>query len=104
MEKMYVQRSIAEGNLTTQDGDLFVTHGSYVEVNLLTQAGDVLLTQSGDLLSGIIFDDTSFDFILYTENLLEDRFVNYVDQQRQTAISINKKTYQPTQTEKMYGQ
>jgi len=101
---MYVQRSIAEGNLTTQDGDFFVTQGSYVEVNLLTQAGDVLLTQSGDLLSGIIFDDASFDFLFYQESARVETFVDYVDQQRQTAISINKKTYQPTQTEKMYGQ
>lgn len=103
MERMYVQRTFVEGNLTTQDGDLFITTGDYVEVNLLTQAGDILLTQNGDLLSGIIFDDTSFDFIMYQESARDERFVNYVDQQRQTAISINKKTYQPTQSEKMYG-
>jgi len=104
MERMYVQRSFVEGNLTTQDDDLLVTQGTFIEVNLLTQSGDVLLTQSGDLLSGIIFDDTIFDFLFYQASARVETFVDYVDQQRQNAISINKKTYQPTQNERMYGQ
>ena len=85
MERIYVIQQTEEGDLITQDGFLLTTEGSFPTIDLITQSGDFILTQSGDILGGRIYDDTDFENIGY-------RTITNIDT-----------LYNPTITEKIYG-
>jgi len=104
MEKVYEQRAFAEGNLVTQDGFLLTTEALLAEFTFITQAGDILVAQNGDILVGLAYDDNASDFIIYRATSREDRFISYIDPQKPHEITISQKTYSPTLTEKQYGQ
>ena len=85
MEKIYNIVQFEEGDLTTQDDLLLTTQGSFATIDFITQSGDFLLTQSGDILGGKVYDDTDFENIGY-------RTITNIDT-----------LYNPTITEKIYG-
>ena len=103
MEKIYVISQFEEGDLITQDGFLLTTEGSFATIDLITQSGDILLTQSGDILGGRIYDDTDVQNIGYRALTNVDRFVNYIDNNKINQVSISSKLYNPSITEKIYG-
>jgi hypothetical protein len=103
MEKIYVISQFEEGDLITQDGFLLTTEGSFATIDLITQSGDFLLTQSGDILGGRIYDDTDVQNIGYRTLINVDRFVNYIDNNKINQVSISSKLYNPSITEKIYG-
>ena len=103
MEKIYVISQFEEGDLITQDGFLLTTEGSFATIDLITQSGDFLLTQSGDILGGRIYDDTYVQNIGYRTLTNFDRFVNYIDNNKINQVSISSKLYNPSITEKIYG-
>lgn len=103
MDKIYVISQIEEGDLISQDGALLTTQGVFINIDLITQAGDTMLTQAGDTLQGRIFDDASFDVLGYRTTTNFNTFVNYIDNNKQNTVSISRKTYNPTITEKIYG-
>lgn len=103
MEKIYIINKYEEGDLITQDGALLTTQGVFVTIDLITQNGHTLLTQAGDILQGRIFDDISVDNIGYRTIINIDRFVDYIDINKENQVTLSKKTYNPTITEKIYG-
>ena len=103
MEKIYVISQFEEGDLTTQDDLLLTTQGSFATIDFITQSGDFLLTQSGDILGGRIYDDTDVQNIGYRTLTNFDRFVNYIDNNKINQVSISSKLYNPSITEKIYG-
>ena len=103
MEKIYVISQFEEGDLITQDGFLLTTEGSFATIDLITQSGDFLLTQSGDILGGRIYDHTDVQNIGYRALTNVDRFVNYIDNNKINQVSISSKLYNTSITEKIYG-
>ena len=103
MEKIYVISQFEEGDLITQDGFLLTTEGSFATIELITQSGDFLLTQSGDILGGRVYDDTDVQNIGYRILTNVDRFVNYDDNNKINQVTISSKLYNPSITEKIYG-
>ena len=103
MEKIYEISQFEEGDLITQDGLLLTTEGSFTNVDLITQSGDTLLTQSGDTLQGRIYDLDDVFVLQYRVRTNIDRFVRYIDENKVNQISVSKKIYNPTITEKIYG-
>ena len=103
MEKIYNIVQFEEGDLTTQDDLLLTTQGSFATIDFITQSGDILLTQSGDILGGRIYDDTDVQNIGYRTLTNVDRFVNYIDNNKINQVSISSKLYNPSITEKIYG-
>lgn len=103
MEKIYVISQFEEGDIITQDGFLLTTQGSFATIDLITQSGDVLLTQSGDILGGRVYDDLDVFNLGYKTLTNIDRFVNYVDNNKINQVSVSKKIYNPSITEKIYG-
>jgi hypothetical protein len=103
MEKIYVISQFEEGDLITQDGFLLTTEGSFATIDLITQSGDFLLTQSGDILGGRVYDDTDVQNIAYRTLTNVNRFINYIDTNKVNQVSISQKTYNPSITEKIYG-
>ena len=82
--KIYIRTLFEEGDLLTQDGDNLITQGEYIEVNLATQNNESLITQSGDTIVIIEFDENATDNIGY-KDLLTNRY------------------YTPTINNKIYG-
>lgn len=103
MEKIYVISQFEEGDIITQDGLLLTTQGSFVTIDLITQSGEVLLTQSGDILGGRIYDDTDVFNLGYRISTNIDRFVTYLDNNKINPVSVSSKIYNPSITEKIYG-
>jgi hypothetical protein len=103
MDKIYVISQFEEGDLITQDGFLLTTEGSFATIDLITQSGDFLLTQSGDILGGRVYDDTDVQNIAYRTLTNVNRFINYIDTNKVNQVSISQKTYNPSITEKIYG-
>jgi hypothetical protein len=103
MEKIYVISQFEEGDLITQDGFLLTTEGSFATIDLITQSGDFLLTQSGDILGGRIYDFDEVYNIGYKVSTNINRFINYIDTNKVNQVSISQKTYNPSITEKIYG-
>ena len=103
MDKIYVISQFEEGDIITQDGFLLTTQGSFATIDLITQSGDVLLTQSGDILGGRVYDDLDVLNLGYKTLTNIDRFVNYVDNNKINQVSISSKSYNPSITEKIYG-
>ena len=103
MEKIYEISQFEEGDLITQDGLLITTQGSFATIDLITQSGDLLLTQSGDILQGRIYDSNDVYNLGYKTLTNIDRFVNYVDNNKINKVSISSKLYNPSITEKIYG-
>lgn len=103
MDKIYVISQFEDGDIITQDGFLLTTQGSFATIDLITQSGDVLLTQSGDILGGRVYDDLDVFNLGYKTLTNVDRFVNYVDNNKINQVSISSKSYNPSITEKIYG-
>jgi hypothetical protein len=103
MEKIYVISQFEEGDLTTQDDLLLTTQGAFAIIDFITQSGDILLTQSGEILGGRIYDDTDVENIGYRTLTNFDIFVNYIDNNKINQVSISSKLYNPSITEKIYG-
>jgi hypothetical protein len=103
MEKIYNIVQFEEGDLTTQDDLLLTTEGSFATIDFITQSGDILLTQNGDILQGRIYDlDEVYNFG-YKVSTNINRFVNYIDTNKVKQVSISQKTYNPSIIEKIYG-
>jgi hypothetical protein len=92
-----------EGDLTTQDDLLLTTQGSFATIDFITQSGDILLTQSGEILQGRIYDFYEVYNIGYKVSTNINRFINYIDTNKVNQVSISQKTYNPSITEKIYG-
>lgn len=103
MEKIYEISQFEEGDLITQDGLLITTQGSFATIDLITQGGDLLLTQSGDILQGRIYDSNDVYNLGYRVRTNIDRFINYIDVSKVNQVSVSKKIYNPSITEKIYG-
>ena len=103
MEKIYEISQFEEGDLITQDGLLITTQGSFATIDLITQSGDLLLTQSGDILQGRIYDSNDVYNLGYRARTNIDRFINYTDVSKVNQVSVSKKIYNPSITEKIYG-
>lgn len=82
--KIYIRTLFEEGDLLTQDGENLITQGEYIDVDLVTQSLDTLLTQEGDTLVVAEYDETLTDNIGY-KDLLTNRY------------------YTPTINNKIYG-
>jgi len=103
MEKIYVISQFEEGDIITQDGFLLTTQGSFATIDLITQSGDVLLTQSGDILGGRVYDHLDVSNIGYRTLANINTFINYVDNNKINAVTVSSKLYNPSITEKIYG-
>jgi len=103
MEKIYNIVQFEEGDLTTQDDLLLTTQGSFATIDFITQSGDILLTQSGEILQGRIYDFDEVYNIGYKVSTNINRFINYIDTNKVNQVSISQKTYNPSITEKIYG-
>lgn len=95
MEKIYVIAQFEEGDIITQDGFLLTTQGSFATIDLITQSGDVL--------GGRVYDDLDVFNLGYKTLTNVDRFVNYVDNNKINQVSVSSKLYNPSITEKIYG-
>jgi hypothetical protein len=103
MEKIYTISQFEDGDLITQDGFFLTTQGSFVTIDLITQDGKTLVTQQNDILQGIIFDTDSVMNIGYKSRTNINTFVNYIDQSKINAVNTSEKLYNPSITEKIYG-
>lgn len=80
-QKVYIQTRFEEGDLITQDGNALITQGEYIDVDLVTQSLDTLLTQEGDTLVVAEYDETLTDNIGY-KDILTNRIYNPTINQR----------------------
>jgi hypothetical protein len=103
MEKIYNIVEFDSGQLTTQDDFVLSTQGVFIDVQLTTQNGDILLTQNGDIIEGMIIDADNVFTIGYQVRANKDYLLNYIDQSKINAVNTSEKLYNPSITEKIYG-
>lgn len=103
MEKIYSVIEYDSGDLITQDGFLLSTQSSFANIDLITQDGKTLVTQQGDIIQGMILDIDNIFTIGYQVRANKDYLLNYIDNSKINAVNTSDKLYNPSITEKIYG-
>lgn len=102
MERIYTIPTTQDNDIITQSGDSLVTESTVIDIPLFTQNGEALTTQALDLITIRAAVGDSFNLVWADEIDLNKNYTPTLNE-RENAISMDKKTYNPTITEKIYG-
>lgn len=102
MERIYTIPTTQDNDIITQSGDSLVTENTIVDIPLFTQNNEALTTQALDLITIRAAVGDSFNLVWADEIDLNSNYIPTLNE-RENLISMDKKTYNPTITEKIYG-
>ena len=100
--KIYILPTTTDNDLLTQSGDSLVTENTVIEVPLLTQDLEGLITQSNE--NFVVKDEIGEPyFIIWDDEQNLNKNYTPTLNNKERSISISRKIYTPTISEKIYG-